>query len=328
MAIKVAVIGTGNMGRHHARVYSNIKDAELVGVADINEKQGKEIARENCCKYYKNYKDLISNESPNAISICVPTSLHSKIATETLKSKIHTLVEKPIASTLEEAQKLVYLAKENNVKLMVGHIERFNPAVQKLKEIVKKGSLGDITSILARRVGLFPPQIKDTNVVIDLAVHDIDIFNYILEKDPTEIFSSSGKAIHDTKEDYSDIFLKYGQTNCVIEVNWITPVKIRTLSVTGTGGYAELNYITQDLTVYGTQYEKTHNSFGEFVLKFGTPKKQDIDVKKAEPLNVELEHFINCIKQNKNPLSTGEDAIKALSIALRIVNCRNNCCKT
>ena len=317
--MKTAVIGVGNMGKHHARIYSHLKGSDLVGVADINQTLGKETADLYGCKLYTDYNELIENERPDIISVCIPTSLHHKVAIDCIKAGVNTLIEKPIATTIKEAEEIVALAKQKNVKLMVGHIERFNPAVQKLKEVIKSGQLGNVISILARRVGIFPPKIKDVNVVVDLAVHDIDIFNYLLEKEPTEIFSSAGKAILDSKEDYADIFLKYNNgVNGLIEVNWVTPVKIRFLNVTGTKGYAELNYITQDLTVYGTEYEKTHDEFGDFLLKFGDPKKIEISVTKSEPLKLELEHFISCVKNNTHPLFTGEDAISALDIALKI----------
>lgn len=319
--MKAAVIGVGNMGKHHARVYSQIKDCRLVAIVDSNEAIGNEIAKKYNCNFYRTHEELLKKEKPDAISVCVPTSMHYKIASDIIKSDISVLIEKPIASTLEQAAELVRLAKKNNVKLMVGHLERFNPAVQKLKQIVKAGELGEITSLLARRVGLFPPQIKDMDVVIDLAVHDIDIFNYLLEMQPTEVFSNSGKAIG-TREDYAGILLKYNGINGLIEVNWITPVKIRLLNITGTKGYAELNYVTQDLIVHESNYEKGHDQFGDFVVKFGEPKKREISIEKEEPLKLEIRHFLESIKNNTEPLTNGEEAIKTLGIALKVIKNR------
>lgn len=317
--MKVAVIGAGNMGKHHARVYSEIKDCQFVGIVDANESVGKEVASKYGCQFFKSIEDLLKKIKPDAVSVCVPTSIHHKISSQLIKSGVNILIEKPITSTLEEGNELVSLAKKHNVKLMVGHVERYNPAVRKLKEIVKSGELGEITSILARRVGLFPPQIKDMDVIIDLAVHDIDVISHLLEKQPTEMFSNSGKALGN-RHDYADIFLKYnGGINGLIQVNWITPVKIRILNVTGTKGYAELNYITQELLIFESNYEKTYDEFGDFVIKFGKPGKREIRVEKDEPLKLELIHFLNCIKNNREPLTSGEESIKTLDIALRII---------
>jgi UDP-N-acetylglucosamine 3-dehydrogenase len=198
----------------------------------------------------------------------------------------------------------------------VGHIERFNPAVQKLKEIIKHGKLGEITSIIARRVGIFPPQIKDANVFLDLAVHDIDIFNYLLERDPREVYAKAGRALSSRREDHAVITLDYGKAACMVQVNWITPVKVRNLAVTGTKGYAELDYISQELKVFESIYERTYDSFGDFVIKFGTSKESKVDVTTEEPLKAELEGFVECVKEGKKPAVSGEDGLKAVELAI------------
>ncbi len=313
--IKVAVIGVGNMGRHHARVYSQLENADLVAISDINVKAGKEIAKKYDCKYYKDYNVMLSKEEIDAISIAVPTKLHKQVALDVIKSKKHVLIEKPIALTTKEAEAIIEAAKKAEVKLTVGHIERFNPSIQELKKIIERGDLGEIISIIARRVGVFPPQIKDQSVIVDLAVHDIDIFSYLLDRQPTEVFAKGRKALTDQREDSAEIFLSYNGISGFIQVNWITPIKIRTLSVTGSKGYAELNYVTQKLELYQSKYKKRVDSFGEFVIKFGEPTKKEIKINKKEPLLCELESFIECIRYNKEPEITGGDGLKALMIA-------------
>ncbi len=317
--LKVAVIGVGNMGKHHVRCYSNIRDVELVAISDINEEIGKSVAARYNCRYYKNYYDMLKKEDINAVSISVPTKLHKKVALDVIKFKKHVLIEKPIASTVKEAKIIIEEAKLAGVKLMVGHIERFNPAVQKLKKIIKNNLLGEIVSIVAKRVGMFPPQIKDNNVIIDLAVHDIDVFNFLLEKQAIEVFSKGRPALTNNREDSAEIFIYYGKTSGFIQVNWITPIKIRTLSVTGTKGYAELNYITQKLELYQSRYTKNIDNFGEFVIKFGEPVKKEIKINKKEPLMIELKSFVKCIKENTNPPATKEDGLKALLIAEKAI---------
>lgn len=316
---KVAVIGVGNMGRHHVRVYSELTNVELVAISDINKNIGETIARKYGCKFFRDYKEMLKKEEIDAISIATPTSLHKDVALDAINANKHVLIEKPIADTVENAKKIIKAAKEKNVKLMVGHIERFNPAVRKLKEIINKGKLGDIKTIIIRRVGLFPPQIKDTNVIIDLAIHDIDICNYLLCKEPIVLHATAGKALTNKQEDYADIFLRYGAINVFIQVNWITPVKIRNLSITGTKGYAELNYITQDLKIYESIFEKPNDETFEEIVKFGQPKEIYININKKEPLKEELKSFISYVNGGKCEAS-GEEALKALEVATNIIN--------
>lgn len=313
--INVAVVGTGNMGKHHVRVYSEL-DVNLVAIADTDKKTGQEIADKFNCKFYEDYKDMLDKENIDVVSIVVPTILHKEVALNCMSKVKAMLIEKPIAMNVKEAEEIVNSAKQNNVKLMIGHIERFNPAVKKLKQIVKSGELGDIISITSKRVGLFPPQIKDANVVIDLAVHDIDVSSFLLDKKADEVFSVSGKATNSIREDYADILIKYKDNPTLfIQVNWLTPVKIRKLYVTGTKGYAELNYITQELVLFRNVYEATTSNF-EDLVKTTTPKKETIEIDKKEPLKEEIKCFINYTK-GEDCLCSGEDGVAALRTALK-----------
>ena len=179
------------------------------------------------------------------MSVATPTITHRQIAGELLDAGRHVLVEKPIASTVEAAEELCARAAAQGVVLAVGHVERFNPAVQELKRRLDAGMLGAPLSLVARRVGNMPPQIKDADVIVDLAVHDIDIFRYLLGADrPDEIFASAGRAIVTDRFDFADIVLRFGEVTCFLQVNWLTPVKIRALALTGTNGYAEVEYVT------------------------------------------------------------------------------------
>ncbi|MFH1445482.1 MAG: Gfo/Idh/MocA family oxidoreductase [Nanoarchaeota archaeon] len=320
--IKAAVIGIGNIGKHHARVYSEL-DSELVAISDIDEKKGREIAEKLGCKFYNDYKEMLDNEDIDAVSIAVPTRLHKEVCLHCVEKGKHVLVEKPIARNIEDAKVMIEAAKSKNVKLLVGHIERFNPVIQKLKEIMDRKELGDITSIIAKRVGVFPPQISDANVIIDLAVHDIDIASYLLNKKPDDIYASGGRALIDKREDYADIFMKFGKTNVLIQANWITPVKIRNIAVTGTNGYAEANYITQELIIYKTKLKKNIDDFHD-VVEFAKPQVMKITLEGEEPLKLEIEHFLDCIKNDKTPLVTGEDGLTALDIALKATKMCND----
>ena len=318
--INVAVIGLGNMGKHHARNYHQIENSNLIAVCDLNENLAKLTAQKFNCKAYTTYQEMLDKESIQAVSIAVPTKFHAQVAIDCMKRGIDVLVEKPIAPTINEAENMIQIAKDQNKILQVGHIERFNPAVQKLKALLDIGKLGEVTSIIARRVGAVPIQVRDMNVIIDLAVHDIDIINYLYDKMPTAIGGNIGKAIIEKREDYADIFLKYDNKSGFIQVNWITPIKIRTLSVTGSKGYAELNYITQELTVYESNFTREgEDEYGDHVVKFALADKTIVGVEYDEPLKLELEHFLRSVNSRKTPLVDGIVGLQTLKIALHLL---------
>ncbi len=316
---RIGVIGVGVMGQHHARNLSEMPDVELVGVSDKDRKRVDEIASRYGTTPFYDHRKLLSQDL-DAVTIAVPTVLHRKIALDAIGEGVHVMIEKPIADTRESGEEILRAAAEKGVIVAVGHIERFNPAVQKLKEIIDSGKLGEIKSIIARRVGAYPVRIRDVNVITDLAVHDVDVLNYLTGKEPESISALAGKALIDRKEDHADIFMKYNGVTGFIEVNWITPVKIRKLNVTGTKGYAKLNYVTQELTLYESNVRKDFDEFGEFVVKFGEPKEIRVEVEKKEPLRAELENFVSAVRNGTEPLVTGEDGLKALIIIEDITN--------
>ncbi len=317
--LNIAVIGVGNMGRHHARVYAEIDAVNLVAVADSDKKNGQEIARKYNCRYYHDYKEMLKNERIDAISSAVPTSLHKSVAIACINKNIPTLIEKPIADSVEAANEIIALSKKMSVPICVGHIERFNPAIQKLKQLIDQGKFGRIISISSKRVGLFPPQIKDTNVIIDLAVHDIDICNFLLGMQCVTVNARAGKALNSKRFDYADIILGYNGIDVTIQVNWITPVKVRELSLTGTKGYAELNYLTQALKIYKSNYEKTFDSYGDYIVKFGTAHAEKLDLVGKEPLRMEIENFIDHVKNGNSNVVSALEGLHSLAIALKAI---------
>lgn len=181
--IRVAVIGGGNMGKNHLRNYFLLPEAELVGLADINP-AAKALAGEYKAQFFGDYKEMLDTLKPDAVSIVVPTPFHAEVASEVMNRGIHCLLEKPIASTVDEADALIDLAKKKKLVFTVGHIEHYNPVVRKLKQLMKTNKLGSVTSIVTRRVGGFPAIEPKTDVIIDLAVHDIGIISFLLERQP------------------------------------------------------------------------------------------------------------------------------------------------
>lgn len=295
--MKVGVVGVGNMGQNHARIYSGLKGCELVGVADVDTVRVEQVAETYQTKAFIDYEDLI-RERVEAVSIAVPTSMHFKVASFFLKKGVACLIEKPITPSLEEGKALVEIARKNGRKLMVGHIERFNPVVQKLKSIIEEELLGKVLIISTRRVGPYSPRIQDVGIIVDLATHDIDVSRYLTGKEPERIYSKYSTIKH-SMEDHAILLLDFGDSAACIEVNWFTPHKVRTAVITGTGGIAYMDYIEQSLTVYGSEW------------------KMEQKIEKEEPLKKELAHFVDCIARNKEPLVNGEEALKTLEVALR-----------
>jgi predicted dehydrogenase len=318
--IRVAVIGGGNMGKNHMRNYSLLPGADLVALADINPAT-KILADEYGAQYFTDYQKMLSETKPEAVSIVVPTTFHAEVAEYAMKRGIHVLLEKPIASTVKEADELIKLAEKNSIIFTVGHIERYNPIIIKLKTMVDEGKIGKITSIVCKRVGGFPAIEPKTDVIIDLAVHDIDIISFLLGKQPTKIFSHGSRTHHTKQIDSAEILMDYGGASGFIQANWLTPVKIRTISLTGSTGYLEGNYITQELEYYKHNMIKTPNKgFSNFVTNMGEPKKEVIKVDFEEPLAVELKAFLARINGDKQShLVNPRDAREALRLALEAV---------
>ncbi len=307
--IKTAVIGAGSMGKNHVRVYSEISD--LVAIADVREDTGKPLAKKYKTKFYLDYRKMLDREKPDAVSVVVPTQFHKEVAIECLNRKIPTLVEKPIAHTLEDAEAIIESASKNKTTLMVGHIERFNPAVLKLKNLINKGTIGRIISILAIRVGISFPATKNNDVIIDLAVHDIDIFNFLLDSTPISKKTVKHKLFKHNLWDSASILLEYKNAGCTIVTNWITPVKMRKLYVTGTDGFVELDYISQKINLHGKHMNKKKDGdFYEFLSMYDQPKKE-VFISHKEPLKEELQFFLNSAAYNvKVDTSYALDALK------------------
>ena len=170
--LRVGVVGTGAMGQNHVRIYHEMEGVELAGIADVDEQRVNSLAKQYEIEGFTDYRQLFDHDL-DAVSIVVPTKLHRQVVFEALEAGLDVLVEKPIADTIENANAMIAKAKEVNRNLMVGHIERFNPAVMRLKEIIESGILGKIVSISTRRVGPYNPRIRDVGVILDIGVHDI-----------------------------------------------------------------------------------------------------------------------------------------------------------
>ena len=304
--INCAVIGAGQMGQQHCRVLKKLSHVNLVSVCD-----------KNLPADYQDYRLMLKKETIDAVIVATPTKSHYLISRDCLKAGKHVLVEKPITETVEQAKRLINLAKTNQLILTVGHIERFNPAIKKLKAMVQNNQLGGIKSMICQRLGLFDQRVKNTNVVKDIAIHDLDIVNYLLASRPKKINACGGRAILKKQIDYADILLDYGSASVHIQVNWITPIKVRKLLIAGTKGYVELDYLQQTLNYYRHRYSQNYADFKQLIDKFDR-RPQRIKIRKEEPLKLELQSFCQDIVRHRQPQVTPEEGLAALKIALKI----------
>jgi predicted dehydrogenase len=319
--LRAAVIGAGSMGRNHARVYSEMDDAELVAVADPDQDSLNKVAQRHRVRTYTNYQAMLEREQLDLVSVVVPTEYHFAVARETLLAGVPTLIEKPIAATVEEGAALVALAQELGVLLTVGHIERFNPAVIALKGQLELGALGKVYQIHIRRIGPFPARIKDVGVVVDLATHDLDIMHYLTDSNVTRLHAEVGRRLHTAHEDLLSAVLRFeNEIIGVLDINWLTPTKVRELSVIGERGMFVANYLTQDLVLYENDSAPQGENWHELaVMGVSEGRMIRFKVNKKEPLRQELDAFVSAVRGGGPAPVRGEDGLLALAVAQKLV---------
>jgi predicted dehydrogenase len=319
--MKAAVIGVGSMGMNHARVYSELSEIELVGVADVNDVAASKVARLRGTRAFGDYRDMLKECQPDIVSIAVPTQFHFQVALDALDAGCHVLVEKPIAATVAEGNEMSARAKAKGLKLVVGHIVRFNPAVQMLKSQLDIGALGQIFQIRCRRLGPFPTRIQDVGVVIDLATHDLDIMSYLIGSKVTRLYAETEQKIHSAYEDTLVGTVRFA--NGVLgslNIDWLTPTKIRELAVTGERGMFLVDDLNQELYFYENQ-EANGNDWSNLALLHGVSVGRMIryPINRREPLRAELEAFIVAVRDDLPPPVSAEDGLVALELAQGLV---------
>jgi UDP-N-acetylglucosamine 3-dehydrogenase len=294
----VAVIGTGQWGKNHARVYKELLSTELVAVCDVNADRAKAMAEQYGVKAYSDSTEMFKDKDIEAVNVCTWSTILFQEAMKALNAGKHVLVEKPMSTTPDQARQLVKKAKENGLHLTVGFLMRFIPGLQLIRQNAENKKIGELVCITAKRVSQWPERIGDVGVVKDTAIHDIDVMRFISQQDPVSVYAKMGSMRIKKFEDYAQIMLTYadGKT-AFIESNWLTPYKTRTLIATGTEAIMRLDYNTQDLWIE----EKTQTVQPRLPFQ--------------EPLKAELQHFVDCIVKKDKPIVTGEDGVKALEIA-------------
>ncbi|MBN3037793.1 MAG: Gfo/Idh/MocA family oxidoreductase [Candidatus Omnitrophica bacterium] len=299
MKVKVGVIGVGSLGSIHARIYAGMPEVQLVAVCDTNLRQAKKVARACRCQYFSDYTKLFG--LVQAVSIVVPTNLHYKISRRCLEEGMHLLVEKPFTSSINEAEELLGLAKKKNLLLQVGHVERFNAAVQAVQELPGRPKF-----IECHRLGPFAARVKDIGVVLDLMIHDIDIILGMVDS-PVESIQAVGVNVLTAHEDIANARINFKNGAVAnITASRISPKSMRKIRLFQENAYISLDYESQEASIYEKQGKKI------------TRKK--INIKKEKPLQKELRSFIQCVKEEKKPLVSGEQGRDALAIACEILD--------
>lgn len=321
--IKVGVIGVGHLGKHHARIYSQIPEAQLVGVCDIDLEKAQKVAREFNTECFENLSDLL--ERINAVSLVVPTTYHHSLACEILSQGKNLLIEKPITETVEQAEELVSIAKAKNLILQVGHIERFNPAFKSIENLEL-----DPKFIESHRLAQFDPRGTDVAVILDLMIHDLDLILNLV-KSPVKRIEAAAVSVISDSEDIANARLTF-ENGCVanITASRISARPLRKMRLFQKNSYISLDFLQKSVEIYKLvdanfipKEEKEKKSVvgnipvGE-VGKTIIYEKPEIETE--DMLTSEIESFLNAVKNKTHPKVSGEDGKRALEVALEIVN--------
>ncbi len=298
--LRVGVTGIGVMGSNHARVLAELPGAELVAIADPDQAQAARVAQFLGCQAVGDHNDLLAL-GLDAVIVAAPTHLHHPISLDVINAGCSVLVEKPVASTVEQGREIVNLARTKGVTLMIGHVERFNPAVQAVKDAIDGEEL---LSIAITRVGPFPPRMSNVGVVIDLAVHDIDLIRWFTGSDIVEVQPQTSSAMAE-REDIA--LLQFRTASGVlahINTNWLTPFKARTVHVA-----TRKKYVIGDLLTRQVTECFDYRPDGSYSMRH-------LPVAYAEPLRTELTRFLDAVRTGGNPPVSGEEGVASLEIAI------------
>jgi predicted dehydrogenase len=311
--IRAAVVGAGHMGQYHTLVYAELWDVDLVGVVDTDFERARRVAAQYDTLAFSDHRELIGRV--DVASVSVPTEAHFAVAKDLLAAGVSVLVEKPMTSTLEEARELFRIARASAAVLHVGHVERFNGAVQEVRNIVDRPIL-----IESRRLGPFVPRVQKDTVVMDLMIHDIDIVLGLVDSEPRRVVAL-GSSMHSDVADVANVQIQFGSgTLAIITASRATEQKIRTLAITQPDAYIVLDYADQDIRIHrraAQEYTLNRESIRYRQASF----VEHLFVHKDNPLKLEILHLIRAMRRARETGTVElpeSDDIRSLAVALEI----------
>jgi predicted dehydrogenase len=319
--VRVGVVGVGYLGKHHARIYSQLPDVRLVGVADLVQKRADEVAKASRCQSFYEPQALLGQV--DAVSVVVPTVGHHEVTSLFLDNGIHVMLEKPMTQTLSEADHLIDLAEQRKVILQIGHLERFNSAIRKLAGIISEPRFAEV-----HRLGSFAERGTDVDVVLDLMIHDIDVLLSLVQSEVAEI-RAVGTPVISSSIDIANARIEF-KNGCVANVtaSRVSRDPIRKIRIFQPDAYLSLDYKTQELVIAKRMRNGVGGgSSGTFFSSWRSPRLpgrpqiviEKVKIKKEEPLKAELESFVQVVRSGEKPIVSGREGREALKVALQVM---------
>ena len=316
--IKVAVIGAGMMGRNHLKTYKALQGVELVGVYDIFTENAVKAAEMFGIKAFTSLEEVAHNV--DAVSVVTTSVAHCEVGEFFLNKGIHCMIEKPLATTEEECMRLINAAKNNNVTLLVGHIERFNPAVEQMGKILS--DTNKIRSLTAQRMSAASGRITDVDVAMDLMIHDVEVIQSLVKSDVINVQATAVRTPgNESGKDYITALLQFANgATANITASRITQARVRTLTVTTDTNYIDMDFINQSINVHsqGRMPYVNQEEIPEWMNYGLKGSVEQLFIPTNQPLQAELSHFVDCINGKATPRISGENALDALRVVWRI----------
>ena len=312
--LRLGLAGLGSMGRNHLRVISNHPETTLAAIADTDPAALDAAAAQTGAKGFEDPMAMIAEAELDGVVIAAPTTAHVALALAAIDLGLTLLVEKPLAATVEDGLTIVAAARKRGVRVQVGHVERYNPAVLEMGRLLRAGWLSTIYAITSRRAGPFPARIRDVGVTVDLGTHDVDMLSWIAGERPIRVYAETAQRLHASHEDLTFGLLHFpsGATG-FLDVDWLTPVKRRSLVAVGEEGMFELDYLTQKLTFTRSNVERPQ-MIGGYATTF-SGDVAEIPIQNVEPLRAQLDEFVRVLRTGERPYVDGEDGLWAVAMA-------------
>ncbi|WP_322877617.1 Gfo/Idh/MocA family oxidoreductase [Pseudocalidococcus azoricus] len=308
--VRVGVIGVGNMGQHHTRVLSLLKDVELVGISDLNLERGIDTASKYRVRFFEDYHDLLPHV--DAVCIAVPTRQHHEVGITCLRAGVHVLVEKPIAASIAEAESLVNTAAEQTCILQVGHIERFNPVFQEFSQVL---TTEEILALEAHRMSPYSDRANDVSVVLDLMIHDIDLLLELTNSPVSRLTAAGSRSANSGYLDYVTATLGFANgVVATLTASKVTHRKLRRIVAHCKKSLTEADFLKNEILIHRQMHASCLADHGQ-VLYRQDGLIEKVYTSNIEPLHAELEHFVHCVRGGNPPSVGGEQALKALRLA-------------